>query len=220
MTAGGRLGSPAVDAEVASPQKLVLCVDQDAEWRAVLKEVLPAYRLVFADEAFDALRETNRGRFHAYILDYWLPGSSGPALCRDIRKADPHAPIVFCSSAARDECVNSAMAAGASAYILKSEVSAELALKLRSLLALADLRSLQANVAEDAAIQDELERRVAQSRERGVAASERSKQAIERTVRIRAQKAFIEAHGTLADFEKWWPHLYARARESDDDSEL
>ena len=47
----------------------------------------------------------------------------------------------------------------------------------------------------------------------GERAKERAAQAIERTARAKAMKAFVEAGGALAHFERWWPQSFALAAE-------
>jgi DNA-binding response OmpR family regulator len=195
-----------------SVRKSVLCVDEDAESRALLQHALPDFELVYASNAFEAIREMNARAFDGYVLDYWLSDWAGPALCRDIRKIDPHAPIVFCAGAARDQDRARALRAGANAYLVKPIDSKELRSKLRGLLSVADAESLHAKIAEEEAIQDELQRRVAHLRERAEAASRLSAQSFERIARIKAYKAFMQGRGTRAHFERWWPQVFLSAQ--------
>jgi DNA-binding response OmpR family regulator len=189
-------------------RRSVLCVDHDAESRSFLTAALAEYELVFAANAFEAITEINRRGFDAYVLDYWLPDWAGPALCREIRKLDPYAPIVFCTAAAKDENRGRALRAGASAYLLKPLAANELRNKLRGLLALADRDSLDAKAAEEEAIRNELERRAAHARERVADATRVAARSFERTARVKAYKAFLEQHGTRAHFDRWWPQVF------------
>ena len=52
----------------------------------------------------------------------WAADWSGPSLCREIRKIDPHGTIVFCTAAARDNDRARAMRAGANAYLLSLSI--------------------------------------------------------------------------------------------------
>jgi DNA-binding response OmpR family regulator len=193
-------------------QRSLLCVENDPETRALLAEMLSEYRIVFARNAFEALKEVNAGAFDAYLLDYWLPDWSGPQLCREIRKLDPHAPIVFCTAAARDEDRARGLNAGANAYLAKPVDPKELRSKVRAFVTLADLESLHAKIAEERAIQDELERRAAHLRERAAAAQRLSAAAFERIARVKAYKAFLEGRGTRAHFDRWWPQVFQSAQ--------
>jgi CheY-like chemotaxis protein len=195
-----------------SARKSVLCVDEDTESRALLQHALPDFELVYVSSAFEAIREMNARAFDGYVLDYWLSDWAGPGLCRDIRKIDPHAPIVFCAGAARDQDRDRALRAGANAYLVKPIDSKELRSKFCKLLYLADAGSLHAKIAEEEAIQDELQRRVAHLRERAEAASRVSAQSFERIARIKAYKAFMQDRGTRAHFERWWPQVFQSAQ--------
>jgi DNA-binding response OmpR family regulator len=193
-------------------RKSVLCVDDDTETRALLKLAMPDFDVVFASSAFEAIRAINARAFDAYVLDYWLSDWAGPALCRDIRKLDPHAPIVFCTNAARDQDRGRALRAGANAYLVKPIDAQAFRAQLRGLLALVDAESLHAKIAEEQAIQHELQRRVDHLRERAAAANRMSAQSFERIARIKAYKAFMDGRGTRAHFDRWWPQVFQSAQ--------
>jgi DNA-binding response OmpR family regulator len=202
--------------DIALSRRTVLVVDDDLEFRGLLEEILSDHSLVFARNAFEAIRHVNASSFHAYILDYWLPDWSGPALCREIRKSDPHAPIVFCTAAARDQDQARAMRAGASAYLCKPLDPKTLRAKLGAFISLCEMESLRAKIEEERAVQEELERRldsvVAQTdHARALAAT-----SIERTARSKAYKAFIDARGTRAHFDSWWPQVFQSVRANRD----
>jgi CheY-like chemotaxis protein len=197
-------------------RRSILCIEDDAESRTILQEILADHRLVFACSAFEALRRVNAEFFHGYVLDYWLPDWSGPSLCREIRKIDPHAPIVFCTAAVRDADRNRALRAGASAYLCKPIEPEVLRSKLRTFLTLAEMESLRAKIEEEHAVQSELQRRLSHVQSRVDTAKELVASSIERTAKAKAYKAFIEARGTRAHFENWWPHVYQSARANHD----
>lgn len=197
----------------------MLCVDNDPESRVALATALAEHQVAFVSNAFEALSRLNTRGFHGYVLDYWLPDLSGPSLCLEIRKLDPHAPVVFCTSAARPEYRARAIRAGASGYLTKPVDPSALKEKLRRCLSMADVESVRARIEEQRAIQEELERRVAQVRERSASAAALAAQSLERTARTRAFKAFIEARGTRAHFERWWPQVFQSTRASHQDPE-
>lgn len=198
--------------EHALPRRTVLVVDDDPEFCNLLQDVLSDHTLVFAKNAFEAIRYINGSTFHAYILDYWLPDWSGSALCREIRKSDPNAPIVFCTAAARDQDKARALRAGANAYLCKPLDPKTLRAKLGAFISLAELESLRAKVDEERAVQDELERRLQHAIQQTERAKALAASSIERTARNKAYKAFINARGTRAHFESWWPQVFQSAR--------
>lgn len=191
--------------------RTILCVDGDVESRETLEAILSDYELVFARNAFEALRSVNRRSFHAYILEHWVADWSGVALCREIRKSDRQSPIVFVTGAARDSDRLKAMRAGATDYLCKPVDPTLLRAKLQALTTLAEMESVQAKVAEQRAVQEELDRRMADVRAHLASASALLASSIERTARTRARKAFIGAHGTPAFFEAWWADVYGDA---------
>jgi DNA-binding response OmpR family regulator len=193
-------------------RRRVLIVDDDAEFRAILEEILSDHTLVFAQNAFEAIRHTNAAPFHAYVLDYWLPDWSGAALCREIRKSDPHAPIVFCTAAAREQDKARGLRAGANAYLCKPVDPRALRAKLGAFISLSELESLRAKVEEELAVQSELQRRVQELAARTEHAKALAESSLERTARSRAYKAFIDARGTRAHFDSWWPQVFQSAR--------
>jgi DNA-binding response OmpR family regulator len=187
-------------------------VDDDPETRELLTHVLSDHEIVFAQNAFEALRNVNSRGFHGYLLDYWLPDWSGPALCREIRKIDPHGPIVFCTAAARDNDRARAMRAGANAYLCKPVAPDVLRSKLRAFLTLSEMESMQARIEEQRVVQEELQRRLSNVRAHMATAQALMDASIERTARARAYKAFIDARGTRAHFEGWWTQVFESAR--------
>ncbi|MGZ5710166.1 MAG: response regulator transcription factor [Burkholderiales bacterium] len=193
------------------PSKSILCVQGDEEERALLAELLKGYRIVFASNGYEALRELGRGVFDGYVLDLWLPDWSGTQLCREVRKIDPHGPILFCTAAARIEDRNRAMRAGGSAYLSKPIDPSRLLAQLRVLLELADLESIQARIEADRAMQAELERRAAEVFKRTGDSRRCAVRAVERISKARASIAFSKSGGTRANFERWWPALFAGA---------
>ncbi|MGZ5119356.1 MAG: response regulator transcription factor [Burkholderiales bacterium] len=168
-------------------------MEDDAESINILQEVLADQRLFFARNAFEGLRQINTEFFHGYVLDYWLSDWSGPALCREMRKSNPYAPIVFCTAPARDSDRTRAMRAGANAYLCKPLDADVLRSKLRAFLTLAEMESLRAKVEEERAVQDELEPRLRDAHSRIEVAKELVASSIERTARNKAYKAFIHA---------------------------
>jgi CheY-like chemotaxis protein len=193
------------------PSKSILCVQGDEEDRALLAELLRDYRIVFACNGYESLRELGRGVFDGYVLDLWLSDWSGAHLCREVRKTDPHGPVLFCTAAARMEDRNRAMRAGGSAYLSKPVDPSRLLAQLRVLLELADLESIRARADADRATRAELERRAAELFKRTGESRRSAIRAVERVSKATASIAFLRSGGTKANFERWWPAVFAAA---------
>jgi DNA-binding response OmpR family regulator len=193
-------------------QYSILCVDPDAEARAVLQEVLGAFRIVFAANGYESLRAMHYAVFDAYVLEVWLPDWSGIQLCRALRKTDPHVPVLFCTGAARDEDRTRAMRAGASGYLCKPIDPSVLLSRLRVLIELTELEGARAIIDEQRAMHEELSDRVVQLLERSAEARQSAASAIERSTRLKAWRAFAGSGGTLAHFERLWQPAFRDAR--------
>lgn len=103
----------------------ILCVDDDADTRVLLKKMLGLsdFEAVVAPDAKAALRLMEREQFSLYILDGGLPGITGLSLCEQIRATDAHTPIVIFSSHAYASDIKAGMLAGANAYLIKPDWS-------------------------------------------------------------------------------------------------
>jgi DNA-binding response OmpR family regulator len=192
-------------------QQSILCVDDDEESRALLCELLREHHPKFAGNAFEGVRELHNGVYDAYVLDQWLPDWTGVQLCRVIRKIDPHGPVLFYTAAAQSQDRDQAMRAGASAYLTKPVDPQRLRCELRVLLELAALESINARVEAERATRDEVARYHAQALIRGGPVKQSIARTMERAARLKAAYAFISSGGTRANFERWWPSLFAAA---------
>ena len=185
-------------------QRTVLCVDADCESTAAYAASMSAeYQLTIAATACDALRLSNERSFDAFILEFWIPDWTGVSLCRQIRKSDPHVPVIFSTAARKDADRDRAVRAGASAYLVKPVDPPLLSSKLRGLLALATADAARARVAAQRAVEAELERRLKACRE-GLSTALGG---AERAARKKALDAFTQAGGTHAMFSRTWPEM-------------
>jgi CheY-like chemotaxis protein len=194
-----------------STSQSVLCVDPDKEVRALLSELLSEHHPTFVDNAFEALRELHSRAYDAFVLEQRLPDWTGVDLCRQIRRHDPHGPILFYTGAARVEDRARAMRVGASAYLCKPVNPHRLRSELHVLLELATLESLDARFEAERATQDELARYDAKGLMGAGGATQTIARSMERTARLRASRVFLNSGGTRANFERWWPSLFAAA---------
>ena len=186
----------------------VLCVQPNEEFHASLGRALSTHQLIFVPSALEAIRMLNKGAFDAYVIDYWLPDWGGVSLCRQIREADPHAPICFFTAADSPEQKKRALRAGAKAFFSAPGDAIALAAKLRTWLQYVDLSALRAKIDEEAAVQQELERRASLALARSDHARGLAEEALQRAAQVRARKAFLASGGTLAMFERWWPQTF------------
>jgi DNA-binding response OmpR family regulator len=117
------------------PAKRVLCVEDDADTRDMLKTRLGLsdFEAVVAQDAGAALRLMGRERFDLYVLDGGLRGGNGLSLCEQIRASDARTPIVIFSGHAYVSDIKAGMLAGANAYLVKPD-SSELVPTIRRLL--------------------------------------------------------------------------------------
>jgi DNA-binding response OmpR family regulator len=195
----------------AEEKKMVLCVDGDSESRQVLKDLLSAYEIGFACNAFEGIRELRGGVFDLYVLETSLPDWSGFQLCRQIRRADPRVPILFCTAATRVKDRMRGLRAGASAYIRKPVEPRELLTNVRVLINLAQIESAQARSEMHRVIHEELTCLSDELMKRSVRAKNVVCSALERTTKLKAMRAFAGAGGTHANFERWWLGMFADA---------
>jgi DNA-binding response OmpR family regulator len=192
----------------ATEVQTVLCVGGDFAMQLPLRQALAQYDLVFASSGYDALRIHNARVFDLYIVDYWLPDWSGISLCREIRKADRHVPVCFCTAATQPHNQRRAERAGGNAYfhmpVDPELVSAEISVLMQLMLQ----RREAAMRAGAAAIEKELRRRAAAPAGMSL---EKIEAALMRSARSKAKQAFLQAGGTLAAFERTWEPLWHEA---------
>jgi two-component system phosphate regulon response regulator OmpR len=107
------------------PANRVLCVEDDADTRNMLKMMLgfSDFEAVGAPDFDTALRLMEREQFSLYVLDGGLRGVKGLSMCERIRAADSSTPIVIFSGHAFASDVEAGMLAGANAYLAKPDSS-------------------------------------------------------------------------------------------------
>ena len=104
-----------------SPKARILCTEDDADTRELIKFVLggEGYEVITTDSPQQALRFAQSESFDLYLIDNWMPGLSGDELTRKIREHDAETPILFYSGAAQESDKESARASGAQGYLVK-----------------------------------------------------------------------------------------------------
>jgi two-component system, NtrC family, response regulator AtoC len=103
------------------PVRTILIVDDDAEMRALLVEVLgqEGYRVVEAADGAEALIRLRSECFDGIIIDKNMPGLSGLDLLPGLRMICPAAPIILITAFGDASTYVEALEKGAFEYIFK-----------------------------------------------------------------------------------------------------
>ena len=99
----------------------ILHVEDDPDTRALVALVLEAegWEVISVDNANSALTTIGASEFDLYLIDNWIDGDSDGGLCRRLRAADPHTPILFYSGAVYPADIETARRSGAQGYLQK-----------------------------------------------------------------------------------------------------
>src|SRR5262245_1635260 len=185
-------------------RKRILLVEDEEDARELAALTLAEYTLICARGFDEGLFAARRGYFDLYILDNWLPSGSGVEMCRLIREFDPHTPILFCSAAAYVRDIREAFHAGASDYLVKPVLPDELRQAVAQLLSVPPVTAFEARRAESAAVREELAIRQTENIERIERAKKKYLHARVKTIRLKAEMAFLKAGGTRGAFAREW----------------
>lgn len=100
----------------------VLYVDDDADSCLMLSTMLgfSSIETTSANTIDEALRLAQAEQFDLYLLDTRFPEGSGLDLCKQLRDSNPQTPIVFYSGDAHETEKAKGLAAGADAYLVKT----------------------------------------------------------------------------------------------------
>ncbi len=114
----------------------ILIIDDDKDIRDFLKHNLQAECFV-VDTAADGEEGSYMARSHDYgliILDNIMPKKRGTEVCREVRKAGKHTPILILSVQSEIEDKASLIDAGADDYLIKPFAYRELQSRVRALM--------------------------------------------------------------------------------------
>jgi len=181
----------------------VLCIDDDIDTCELIQFACPEAGFTFAHSFRAGLDIMRRGVFDLYILDNWLPDGSGIELCSEIRRTDPNTPVIFFSAAAYGRDHDQALAAGATAYLDKPSGIFTLQILLGELLRQSEARSLDAKLAEVAAIREEVQDYLARIGPIQGSNIERHEKRID-LLRTQAYGTFTASGGVRSQFERLW----------------
>jgi len=189
-------------------KKRILFVEDHEDTWEIVELTLAECKLTFARKFDDGLRLARQGYFDLYLLDNWLPGGSGIGLWRAIRQFDPHTPILFYSAAAYEHDIQEALRSGAQGYLVKPVMADDpepMVAKLTSPVAGRDFEAWQAEIA---AVREELAIRYNEQAQLMKRARYRHLRAEEKLMRLKAEKAFLDAGGTRGEFARRWPSVF------------
>jgi two-component system, NarL family, response regulator NreC len=117
----------------------LLLVDDHAMFRAGLHSLLqsryPDAELAEAGDGAAAIKHAEEQQPNVAILDLHLPDQNGLEVARGIRECSPSTRMIVLSSEPNLSYVSGALAAGVSAYLLKTSAAEELPLAIGAVLA-------------------------------------------------------------------------------------
>jgi DNA-binding NtrC family response regulator len=192
---------------MAADTRRILYVDADCEARLLMQALLASHTLDVCDNDEDARVLARRHSYDIYIVGGGAPASVGLAFCAWLHRVDPRTPIVYCSSNPTARHQQLAIEAGALRYQLKPLDPVLLKSTLGLLLKLGQIESQRAVAAEQEAIHDELLARSNLARDTVLAARAKAQQALDCMLRAKAYRAFRDAGGNRANFERMWPSV-------------
>ncbi len=115
---------------------IILHVDDDPDIRLLMAGSLSefGYTVVTAGTVAEALQLAKEFSFSLCILDVRLPDGTGIQLCQQLRRLQPHAPIVYYSAYADDAARREALSQCGNAYLTKPTSATELEQTIAGLL--------------------------------------------------------------------------------------
>ncbi len=117
--------------EIPSQPIRILLIDDDEEYRTIVRELLSKScisraSLQWAADFESGLDALLGARYDVCLLDYYLGGRSGLDVLREARRCDCRTPIVFFTGQGNFELESEAMAAGAVDYLSKDGLNGPL----------------------------------------------------------------------------------------------
>ncbi len=119
----------------AAAAKKILLVDDDDNLRRTLAEQLAldgAFETAEAATAAEGLAKAKAGNFDAILLDVGLPDGDGRDVCREMRKANVHAPIIMLTAVEGEADTIRGLDSGANDYVTKPFRLGELVARLKA----------------------------------------------------------------------------------------
>ena len=117
------------------PVKKILIVDDDYEFRAIVKDIFKAEGFVATDVAdgIGAISEFSVSRPDVVILDYRMPTVTGIDLLRALKRMDSKVPIIMLTASNEIDLAKEACRFGISSFISKPPDFQKLILTVKNL---------------------------------------------------------------------------------------
>ncbi|HLV79452.1 MAG TPA: response regulator [Chthonomonadaceae bacterium] len=154
--------------ETMTPQRALICEDEGLHVMAIRKALLKAGYQVAGEarEGREAITLAKDLKPDLVLMDINMPGPvDGIAATREILQTHPM-PIIMLTAYSDDESVNSALDAGACAYLVKPITSEQLLPAIKA--AMTNFQSLQEALHETAELKDALETRKLVEKAKGI----------------------------------------------------
>ena len=193
------------------PPKLILCLLPRRMQTNPVAPLLRGYELAVADTSAQVLRLARRQVFDLYVVFTPLGWIASAEACRKIRRFDPHTPLIVYTMQHSSGERREVMAAGAQAYIARSDDEHNLSATAGQLIMLTELRSMEAMSSGGAVIRDQLVSRLARLRRSSGAEQLVVQPASQAQLKVEARRLFAQAGGSRANFERLWPSIYEGA---------
>lgn len=114
----------------------ILIVEDDVELSEILKHTLTkrGFTVQSAKDGQSALALLKVNKYDAIVLDWMMPGLSGIDVCRRLRAAGNHTPVLMLTAKTSNDDIESGLDVGADDYLTKPFENKILAARLRALL--------------------------------------------------------------------------------------
>lgn len=154
--------------------------------------------------------------YDLYVVAGGTAASPGLELTAWLQRIDGRTPIVFCSSNGTARFQQDAITAGAVRYLLKPLDPALLRSTLKLLLTLAEMESRRAMAVEQQAIAEALAERAREAKLAAARGLEKARAARDAALRAKAYRAFRDAGGNRANFERMWESVLDETQRAED----
>jgi DNA-binding response OmpR family regulator len=114
----------------------LLVVEDDASIAMGLEDDLriEGYDVTVARDGLEAMRAATTASFNLILLDLMLPGKSGYDVCRELRRAGVHTPVIMLTARAQDAEKVLGLELGADDYMTKPFNPMELRARIKAVL--------------------------------------------------------------------------------------
>lgn len=118
------------------PTPKLLVVEDDPNLGALLAEYLrvKGFEVDLRADGEAGLKAHAQGRYDLLLLDVMMPVKDGFTLAREIRRSDPHVPIIFLTAKSMKQDTIQGFQAGADDYLTKPFSMEELVLRVQAVL--------------------------------------------------------------------------------------